>query len=450
MSGGHQEGNWLSRLRQEALSSAEWVEISRTIEERVRGELSSRGLAHWADLSDQEKAILLNEVGEEVRSHAAYKVFFSHLGTTIDDTLLQEESVAHSEQKELKRKQQAGAKFPAPGGPAKDTDEPLDMLERQPRRHPDMMLLLDIASEGAGELLRQAPDNFHTLRVIGCRGLPARLRFEVWKLQLRNASVRSEYLAMAAEDRLSVLSKKDPEIAKSCRRLLDAEFDDGSLGDIQLPCKSILSYIHRRHGGLVESPLRYVAIVLVWALQGAERGAQLENASLVEYMLALLEETGYRTFFDLHSADVQQAKFQELVVQVSELLRRADPSFEQFHASLVTSPTDEATLVEEKTKFEVRLYEWWAALDSKPSAHMRQRIEGRLRARSPWNFHSSPSGWATGVTSHVSMMFQLLLPLVQRLFAGMLETLDGTCRIWDTLLLLGAQVLLLVWSSYYI
>jgi len=323
MSSGHRGVPWLSRLRREALGSAEWAQISRLIEERVRGELGSRGLAQWADLSEQEKAILLNEVGEEVRSHAAFKVFFSRLGTTIDDTLLQEENIAHSAREEL-RKQRADARRPAPGGPeGEDTHALHDALERQPRRHPDIALLLDIASEGASELLRQAPNSFHTLRVIGCRGLPAHLRLEVWRLQLRNASVRNEYVAMAAEDRLSVFSKKDPEIAKSCRTLLDAEFDDGSLGDIQLSCKSILSYIHRRHGGLIASPLRYVAIVLVWALHSTERGAQLDNASLVEFMFALLEETGYRSFFDLHSADVQQAKFQELVAQVSEHLHHA-------------------------------------------------------------------------------------------------------------------------------
>jgi hypothetical protein len=33
---------------------------------------------------------------------------FSVLGTTIEDTLLQEESFAHSEREELKRKQAAG------------------------------------------------------------------------------------------------------------------------------------------------------------------------------------------------------------------------------------------------------------------------------------------------------------------------------------------------------
>jgi len=302
------EPGWLSELRQEALGSGEWAEISRLIQTRVRDELTRRGLGLWADLSAQEQDVLLNEVSEEVRNDAAFDIFYSRLGGSIDNVLLQQEGLAHTEREELRRNDLK-----------KDAETnrighlPLQL---QPKRHPDMAWLLKIAGDGASALLRRHPDNFHVLRVIGCRGLPAKLRFEVWKLQLRNAVARKEYLAMVAEDRMSVLSKRDPDIVKSCRSVL-AEFD--GVGEILQYCKSILSYIHRRHGGLVESPLRYIAIVLVWALFDPSDGGagvctsaqcllfplslltcvhmlQLDNAMLVEYMLALLEETGYARF----------------------------------------------------------------------------------------------------------------------------------------------------------
>lgn len=340
---GPAEPKWLTGLREQVLSSGDWAEVAQLIQARVRAELGGQGLGNWADLSKEEKDVLLNEVSEEVRNHPAYQTFFNRLGSTVDDVLLQQEHLEHSEREDAEREEhlrieadtrKKAARHGPFGGPMTDkhTTQMLHMShlppERQPNRHPDMPRLLDIAGEGASALLRRNPKNFHALRAICCRGLPKRLRLEVWRMQLRNLAARQEYIALAAEDRMSVFSKKDPDIAKSCRALLDAEFEDSSLGDVLLPCKSILSYIHRRHGGQIASPLRYIAVVLVWALYSAgERAVQFDTAELVEYMLALLEETRYRTFFDLHSFAVHQDKFGEHVSNVSVLLQQADPSF---------------------------------------------------------------------------------------------------------------------------
>jgi hypothetical protein len=448
------EPAWLVQLRENALGSAEWVQVSQRIESRVRSELSSRGLGAWKDLSAEEKSILLNEVGEEVRSHASFDTFFRRLGRTVDNVLLREEN-AHWAQKEESR----AVNQP----PADSPEEPQPQsLDRHPKRHPDIVQLMEIAGDGASALLRQAPENLHVLRVIGCRGLPPQLRFEVWKLQLRNAVARKEYQARVAVDRLSVVSKNDPDIAKSCRTLLDAEFDDGGedggLADIQLPCKSILSYIHRQHGGLIGSPLRYIAIVLVWAFMSANSkiNAQLDDATLVEYMFGLLEETHYRTFFDIHSFTVREERIVGLVNSVSGLVREADPSFLELIASLLPSSTDDAEVEEDKINFEARLSLWWEARGGLPPAHIRERVAARVATRNPWNFYdaSCTAAVVAGVDSKVpspgALLYELVLPLVQRLFSGMMDSLDAMCRMWDTLLLLGPSVLPHLCASYLI
>lgn len=232
---------WLGDLRERVLESPAWRQIERRIELRVRQELERRGLGQWEELAPEEKDIVLNGVREEVCSEAAFAQFALRLGGAIDDELLLQENLAHAAEQE-----QLHAHLTA-------------LPERMPQRTPDMLRLLDIAGEAAAGLLRRAPDMLHMLRLaVGCRRLPTRLRQEVWELQLRDVSARLEYLALAAQDRLSVLSKRDAEVVKSCRLLLDQEFDDGSLGELLLPCKTIVSYFHRRHGGRCSFCLPYL------------------------------------------------------------------------------------------------------------------------------------------------------------------------------------------------
>ena len=131
------------QLRQNVLGSAEWVQVSQRIESRVRSELSSRGLGAWKDLSAEEKSILLNEVGEEVRSHASFDTFFRRLGRTVDNVLLHDEYAQYWAQ--IGKSRADAVDQP----PADSPEEPYPQsLDRHPKRHPDILQLLEIAGDG--------------------------------------------------------------------------------------------------------------------------------------------------------------------------------------------------------------------------------------------------------------------------------------------------------------
>ena len=477
------EPAWLGMLRDGALESAEWAEISRLIQSRVRSQLAQlhrdglakTGLGLWAELPEEEKDVLLNEIGEEVRNSDAFRLFFERLGGTIDDALLRQENLEFLQSAATAKPPHGRATVDAPAHLAAadgaaahaaaalppDVDLRAALEERRPKRHPEVVRLLEIAGDGASALLRRAPGNFNSIRVIGCRGLPTSLRLEVWKQQLRNAAARREFVLASAADRLAVLSKKDAEIAKSCRVVLDGEFDDGrggGLSEILLACKTILSYVHRRHGGLVASPLRFLAIVLVWALTQAnkDKGLPLDDASLVEYMYGLLEETRYRSFFDLSSFGAQPALHQH-VAEVTALVQQADASFLALLRSLAPTERDAVMQQEERAAFDARLAMHWQSLGvDAPSHKERERAQLRLTASSPWDLHqgqlkedaSSALAGAVAVPPVSELMVMLVLPLMQRLFGGLLASVNCTCRVWDCVLLLGPQVLPHLCASY--
>ena len=415
---------WVTEIKREALLSEEWVQLSKTVESRVQEKLAKRGLQVWSQLSDAEKEIFVDEVEEDICHERTYQRFYRRLGGSLDRTLLKLEDTEW-------RFTRATRGEVVPRGFEEQAEEK--------HRFPDIVKVLEIAGEGAGALLRRWPDRLNELKVVGCRGLPPGLRREVWRLQLEHAEARMEYEKMVNEHRLGVISKLDVQITKSCRQLIDAEFEQyrDDLSDHLMNIKSILSYIQVKFDGLVESPLQYIAVVLVWGLNGSTP-QPLTLPLLIERMFALLEDVGYDKSFDFQQFNILPGGvWPALVAKVSEAVVTADRDFHDFLLHLDPAAGEDDVVDGQQLRvsgFEHRLDDWHkSGKDTRPKQR-RMKAEHGVLHRVPWNLRSKQEDSAS------RGLFGLLIkPLVQRLFAGFFDELEGTCRVWDGLLLLGAE-----------
>lgn len=412
---------WVLDLKKEALGSEEWAQLSKAVEGRVQDKLAKHGLQIWSQLSDAEKEIFVDEVEEDIRHEATYQRFYRRLGGSLDKTLLRLED----------------AEFRFSGAKTQVHARGFDEQTEEKRRHPDIVKVLELAGEGAGALLRRWPDRLNELKVVGCRGLPTGLRREVWRLQLEHAEARIEYEKKLNEHRLGVMSKLDVEITKSCRQLVDAEFEHYDLSEHLMNIKSILSYIQSKYLGPVESPLQYIAVVLVWGLNGSNQ-KPLTTALLIERMFALLEDVGYDKMFDLHALNILPGGlWPALVTQVSEAIVTADRDFHTFLITLAPSTETGPTVDPQQLRvsgFEHRLDNWQKAGKDTRAKQRRLRSEHGVVHRLPWNLVPGADDEASR-----GLVGLLIKPLVQRLFSGFFDELEGTCRVWDGLLLLGAD-----------
>eukprot|EP00960_Hanusia_phi_P076195 768529-Hanusia_phi.AAC.1 len=404
---------WLEAIRQEVLASQEWAGVFEVAQQLAKKHPNVNGDEGWSKLTLEDKETVISLVEDKIRKDPKFAEFSQHLSKHVDRALQEHvQSLASISPHRVK-----GNDLPS--------NRRLDLDNRQ---------LTQVAGEGAGYLLARWPDQWQELKAVGIRGLPHCLRNELWKLRLLDVKERNMFLTLQAGNRLHVLSDRDPEISKYLRSVMDAEFGAYDLVSLQVPCKSVLSYLHKKFGGPVENPLHAIVVVLVWSIYQGQSEVPV-TVTLVERSLTLLDEVHYSELFDIGSfLPRPNGLYDRTVKAVCGLLEEANPDLYRLFLSCSGHREEHDPQKDEMSLFAERVEAWKAQGKDRRSKQKQDLCEARYSKHVPWNFT------AVG-TSSTDVFFHVLLPVIQNMFAGYLSTMEGTCCLWDCLVLFGQDVL---------
>ncbi|ETV94114.1 hypothetical protein H310_12128 [Aphanomyces invadans] len=207
-------GTWIDATRAELTSTDEWNALTSVIYDRVQERLKSCKTKQFADLSVDERALVMAQVEIELLQHQAYGAFVKRLTHTMDAHLTKDVDTA----------------FVRPG----------NTLTKQG-------LAMESAAKAASALVQDLPvEHRSMLRLLFNQPFPPSFRPEAWKLFLSDPTARFKYESKCAVNRISTISVLDAQLTLKCQTVLDTfpSFVPLQSQNTVMAMKTALSYIH--------------------------------------------------------------------------------------------------------------------------------------------------------------------------------------------------------------
>ena len=275
---------WYRDTKRALTASGEWHALTSLVHERVRAKLTQNNVPTFADLSEEEKALFVDESEKDIVDHDTYRQFVGHLGSTLETRLarhVQGRLVASRSHAagahEGQRKNTNARNNPHTNSSSSSSRNPWGEGEGEgegkgggtggggggggggvggsARGSDRVQLSIEESSECAARLLVELRGDKQLNRTMLNRELPGALRHEVWRTHLQHPTARADYANLLETSRVNTISERDMEIGNKCQGTLDKDFpalvahheeDHGNRTLIML-MKTVLSYHHALH-----------------------------------------------------------------------------------------------------------------------------------------------------------------------------------------------------------
>jgi hypothetical protein len=307
--------DWLQETKDKITESNEWRDLSSELFTAVQQQLKEHKVLFYTDLSDEEKAVVMDRASALIRHGENYEALNRRVSSILNRQLnIHSSKLTESEKKTKTEK------------------------------------LLEFAAEGSASLLRRWPDQKSRVRVCFNRQFPPVLRAEVWKLCLSFRRYATEYLDTVKRSRIQAVSSRDLEIGQKCEAILKSRDCKryGVLSEnpvFMTTMKSVLSWYHLKRGGIELSEPDYMlsiplvsAVLEVSSIRAGDAVSDNIVSVIIEMYLLLLDK---RTKAMLDLSD-QENKFaaNSVAQQVEALVNGIDSQFcLSLQSALTTSST---------------------------------------------------------------------------------------------------------------
>ena len=213
---------FLNRLRSEVSDSAEFRSLASRLYSGVRDALRKDDLPSFGTLTRGEQEALVNRVRSQLLEDEVYKKCRDATWRALDAALDAEaESLLSKRAGGIGGRPGPGPSWPPTHGHAGHDDVDEEEEERR-KKEPSGKVgaILELASEGASQLLDRWPAAQDELLWLLNTELPTPLRRAVWGLKLRAPAARSIYETKRAESVFATLSLRDGAIHQGCQATL--------------------------------------------------------------------------------------------------------------------------------------------------------------------------------------------------------------------------------------
>lgn len=258
---------WLLETKEKIAESEEWRDLSSELFTAVQQQLKEHNVLFYTDLTDEEKAVVMDRASALVQNGDKYKALNRRVSSVLDKQLNVHSSVRKDNETKTKTEK-----------------------------------LLESAAEGSAALLHRWPDQKSRVRICFNREFPVVLRLRVWRLGLSCRRYATEYLDNVKRNRMQTVSARDLEIGQKCEAVLKSS-DSQRYGEMSenprfvTAMKTVLSWYHMWKGGGELSEADYMlSIPLVSAVLGALRCDEDDAVDdevicvVIEMYLSLLEK----------------------------------------------------------------------------------------------------------------------------------------------------------------
>ena len=270
---------WYRDTKRALTASGEWHALTSLVHERVRAKLTQNNVPTFADLSEEEKALFVDESEKDIVDHDTYRQFVGHLGSTLETRLARHvqgrlvASRSHAAGAHEGQRKNTNARNNPRTNSSSSSRDPWGEGEGEgegegkgggtggggvggsDRGSDRVQLSIEESSECAARLLVELRGDKQLNRTMLNRELPGALRHEVWRTHLQHPTARADYANLLETSRVNTISERDMEIGNKCQETLDKDFpalvahheeDHGNRTLIML-MKTVLSYHHALH-----------------------------------------------------------------------------------------------------------------------------------------------------------------------------------------------------------
>ncbi|XP_060114954.1 uncharacterized protein LOC132586839 [Heteronotia binoei] len=304
--------SWLQRARKTVEKSQEWQDFTKGLLDSIQQQMRESHVNTFMDLSEAEKAFVLQKATKAVQGGDSYKTLMSQVSACL------EKEIYHQIAQEMQD-----------GGRVKNR----------------LASLLTHIEDGMMTLLEEWPDLKGRLCSLFNQPLPAKLRGLTWRLYLSNRKARLEYLSQRAAHRAT--SWKDREISLRCQDLLDSEPTFLPLKESKVAARclrNVLSYYHKLQGTstpLCEQnyflPVPLLQAILDTASRSAPESVASASALLVEEFLTFMKFHPWLSEFSTsqspHSANILE--------EAASLLEEMDRDLARFLKDMCVQPEED-------------------------------------------------------------------------------------------------------------
>ncbi|KAI1893539.1 hypothetical protein AGOR_G00124770 [Albula goreensis] len=254
--------HWLTKAREEIETSKDWKCFTTELSEIMQQQLAENFTGMLSDLSETEKALLVERAAKAVHARGSGTDTIAHISSILEDVLSCLVAVEMSERHVVSQK--------------------TDLIQSHVRN-------------GMVSLLNKWPDMKSKLSILFNHPLPKEIREVAWKLYLSNSKARMDYLMAVSVN--NAKSRRDLDVCLQCDSLLAKGFVFHTLSNNGLAVsvlKRVLSYYHsiqHHNGSLPESDCLLLVPLLEVALSRSTSSASLDSLAtqLVEQYLSFMD-----------------------------------------------------------------------------------------------------------------------------------------------------------------
>ncbi|CAK4068256.1 unnamed protein product [Aphanomyces euteiches] len=211
---------WLDQAKEELAKSDEWKLVMNSIYESVQASLKRNKTKHFADLTAEERAVVMAQVELELTQETAYTTFLRAVSRVVDTHL-----AVH-----------------------------VDNLFVQPSNHATKQTLaMQTAADAAGRLVQSLPlEQRSLLRLLFNQPFPPSFRCQAWKLFLADPTSRFKYEQLCLTNRISTISVLDTQLTHQSQAALEAFPSLPNTRDTLIAMKTALSYLHTCNSSILQ------------------------------------------------------------------------------------------------------------------------------------------------------------------------------------------------------
>ncbi|KAG9405492.1 hypothetical protein AC1031_003384 [Aphanomyces cochlioides] len=211
---------WLDLAKEELAKSDEWKLVMNSIYESVQASLKRNKTKHFADLTAEERAVVMAQVELELTQETAYTTFLRAVSRAVDTHL-----AVH-----------------------------VDSLFVQPSNHATKQTLaMQTAADAAGRLVQSLPlEQRSLLRLLFNQPFPPSFRRQAWRLFLADPTSRFKYEQLCLTNRISTISVLDTQLTHQSQAALEAFPSLPNTRDTLIVMKTALSYLHTCNSSILQ------------------------------------------------------------------------------------------------------------------------------------------------------------------------------------------------------
>lgn len=216
---------FLNQLRSSVSDSSEFRALAARLYGGVRDALRKDDLPSFGTLSRGDQEDLVNRVRSQLLQDNIYRRCRDATWRALDAALDSEaEALLNSTTGGVGGRRGPGPSWPAPHRADADSsdEEEAQALSRRKEPTGKVGAILELASEGASQLLDKWPAAQDELLWLLNTELPTALRKAVWSLKLRAPAARAEYEKKRSESVFATLSLRDGAVQQGCQATLQS------------------------------------------------------------------------------------------------------------------------------------------------------------------------------------------------------------------------------------